>query len=113
MVLRRRSSSATSGWCAPLRLRTCTVYGIALAAVGPTPIFARAAGDGLVGKAVSDEAIAEAAAAQSAATPISDMRGPADFRTHLVGVLVKRTLEGAIARAKGKFVANAVQEAAG
>ena len=87
---------------------------IALAAVGPTPIFARAAGDELVGKAVSDEAIAEAAAAaQSAATPISDMRAPADFRTHLVGVLVKRTLEGAIARAKGKFVANAVQEAAG
>ena len=87
---------------------------IALAAVGPTPIFARAAGDGLVGKAVSEEAIAEAAAAaQSAATPISDMRGPAQFRTHLVGVLVKRTLEGAIARAKGKFVANAVQEAAG
>ena len=87
---------------------------IALAAVGPIPIFARAAGDGLVGKAVSDEAINKAAeTAQSMATPISDMRGPAEFRTHLVGVLVKRTLEGAITRAKGKFVANAVQEAAG
>ena len=87
---------------------------IALAAVGPIPIFARAAGDGLVGKAVSDEAITKAAeTAQSMATPISDMRGPAEFRTHLVGVLVKRTLEGAITRAKGKFVANAVQEAAG
>ena len=87
---------------------------IALAAVGPTPIFARAAGEGLVGKTVSDEAIAEAAQApQAVATPISDMRGPAEFRTHLVGVLVKRTLEGAIDRARGKFVANAVQEAAG
>lgn len=87
---------------------------IALAAVGPTPIFASAAGEGLVGQAVSDEAIAAAAAAaQEVATPISDMRGPAEFRTHLVGVLVKRTLEGAIARARGKFVANAVQEAAG
>ncbi|MBT4979475.1 MAG: xanthine dehydrogenase family protein subunit M [Gemmatimonadetes bacterium] len=87
---------------------------IALAAVGPTPIFAAAAGEALAGQAVSDEAIAAAAAAaQSLATPISDMRGPAEFRTHLVGVLVKRTLEGAIARARGKFVANAVQEAAG
>jgi CO/xanthine dehydrogenase FAD-binding subunit len=87
---------------------------IALAAVGPTPIFARAAGDALVGQAVGDEAIAAAAeAAKEVATPISDMRGPAEFRTHLVGVLVKRTLEGAIARAKGQFVANAVQEAAG
>lgn len=87
---------------------------IALGAVGPTPIFARAAGDALVGQAVGDEAIAAAAeAAKEVATPISDMRGPAEFRTHLVGVLVKRTLEGAIARAKGQFVANAVQETAG
>ena len=86
---------------------------IALGAVGPTPIFASAASEGLAGQAVSDEAIAvAAAAAQSVATPISDMRGPAEFRTHLVGVLVKRTLAGAIDRARGKFVANAVQEAA-
>ena len=82
--------------------------------MGPTPIFARAAGEALVGQAVSDEAIAAAAeAAKQVASPISDMRGPAEFRTHLVGVLVKRTLEGAVARAKGQFVANAVQEAAG
>ncbi len=87
---------------------------IALAAVGPTPIFATAAGEALAGQAVSDDAIAvAAAAAQNVATPISDMRGPAEFRTHLVGVLVKRTLEGAIARARGSFVANAVQEATG
>ena len=87
---------------------------IALASVGPTPIFASAASEALVGQAVSDEAIAAAGeAAQSVARPISDMRGPAEFRTHLVGVLVKRTLEGAIARAKGQFVANAIQEAAG
>lgn len=36
---------------------------IALGAVGPTPIFARAAGEALVGQAVSDEAIAAAAEA--------------------------------------------------
>ena len=87
---------------------------IALASVGPTPIFASAASEALVGRAVSEEAIAAAGeAAQSVARPISDMRGPAEFRMHLVGVLVKRTLEGAIARAKGQFVANAIQEAAG
>ena len=87
---------------------------IALAAVAPTPVFAREAGDSLVGRKVSDEAIAEAGeAAKSAARPISDMRGTAEFRVHLVGVLVKRALAGAVARAKGKFVANAVQEVAG
>ena len=87
---------------------------IALAAVAPTPLYAREAGESIVGRKVTDEAIEEAAeAAKSVARPISDMRGTADFRTHLVGVLVKRALNGAVARAKGKFVANAVQEAAG
>ncbi len=87
---------------------------IGLAAVAPTPLFARAAGELLVGRPVSPEAIEEAAeAAKGIARPISDMRGPADFRTHLVGVLTRRALNGAIERARGNFVANAVQEAAG
>jgi carbon-monoxide dehydrogenase medium subunit len=87
---------------------------VALGAVGPTPIFVQEVSQLLVGKEVNDENIAAAAAAaQAAAKPISDMRGTAEYRTHLVGVLTKRTLAGAILRAKGKFVANAIQEAAG
>ena len=87
---------------------------ISLGAVAPTPLFAREASEELTGKTVNDETIEEAAeAAKNVAVPISDMRGPAEYRTHLVGVLVKRALTGAIARARGKFVANAVQEAAG
>ena len=87
---------------------------IALGAVAPVPLYAREAGEGLAGKPVSEETIAEAAeAAKGIARPISDMRGPAEYRTHLVGVLVKRALNGAVARARGQFVANAVQEAAG
>jgi carbon-monoxide dehydrogenase medium subunit len=87
---------------------------IGLAAVAPTPLFARAASELLVGRPVSPEAIEEAAeAAKGIVRPISDMRGPADFRTHLVGVLTRRALNGAIERARGNFVANAVQEAAG
>ena len=87
---------------------------ISLGAVAPTPLYAGEASEGLAGKPVSDDTIAEAAeAAKGIARPISDMRGPAEFRTHLVGVLVKRALNGAVARARGQFVANAVQEAAG
>ena len=43
-----------------------------------------------------------AAIAQAAAKPITDMRGEADYRRHLVGILVKRALHIAIDRAKTK-----------
>ena len=76
---------------------------IALASVGPTPILATAAGDSLAGKAVSDEAIAEAGRlASEAATPITDMRGTVRQRHHLVDVLTRRTLNIAIRRARGE-----------
>ena len=84
---------------------------IALAAVAPTPVVAEEAANLLVGRAVSDAAIEEAAeAAKSSARPISDMRGTAEYRTHLVGILTKRALHGAVRRARGEFVANAVQD---
>jgi carbon-monoxide dehydrogenase medium subunit len=76
---------------------------IALGAVGPTPIFAQAAGDLLVGKAATDENFAAAAeAAQAVATPIDDMRGTKEFRLHLVGVLTQRVLRLAVARARNE-----------
>jgi CO/xanthine dehydrogenase FAD-binding subunit len=82
---------------------TITAARIALGAVAPTPLLAEEAAAALVGKPISDEAIqAASAAAQALARPISDMRGTADQRRHLVGVLTRRTLQGAIARAKGE-----------
>ncbi len=76
---------------------------IALASVAPTPVFAKAAGDSLAGKPVSDEAVEEAARlAMEAAVPITDMRGTIRQRIHLVGVLTRRTLNTAIRRARGE-----------
>ncbi len=78
---------------------------IALGAVGATPLFAKAAGDALAGQPVSDESIAKAAAAAKAiAKPITDMRGTAEFRTHITGVLTERVLKAAVARARGEHV---------
>jgi carbon-monoxide dehydrogenase medium subunit len=76
---------------------------ISLASVAPTPVLAREAGESLAGKPVSEEAIQEASEkAQAAASPISDMRGTVRQRTHLVGVLTRRTLNQAIQRARGE-----------
>jgi carbon-monoxide dehydrogenase medium subunit len=79
----------------------CTAARIALAAVAPTPLLVNEVGAALVDGALTESHIERAAAlAQAAAKPISDMRGDADYRRHLVGVLVKRALHSAIARAK-------------
>jgi len=76
---------------------------IALGAVGPTPLFAEAAGEALAGQPVNDESIAQAAAAaREIATPITDMRGTAEYRDHLVGVLTERVVKAAVARARGE-----------
>jgi xanthine dehydrogenase FAD-binding subunit len=79
----------------------CVAARIALGAVAPTPLLAAEAGAALVDGPLSDAHFDKAAAlAQKVARPISDMRGDADYRRHLVGVLTKRALRGAVARAK-------------
>ncbi len=76
---------------------------IALGAVAPTPLFAREASESLAGQPVNDETIARAAElAQQIARPIDDMRGTKEFRIHVTGVLTRRVLAAAIARARGE-----------
>ncbi|MGH7357073.1 MAG: FAD binding domain-containing protein [Candidatus Rokuibacteriota bacterium] len=79
----------------------CRKVRIALAAVAPTPVRATAAEQVLEGQPPTPELIERAAnLAVEAAKPISDQRGSADFRRHLVRVLTRRTLAIALERAR-------------
>lgn len=74
---------------------------VGLGAVAPTPLLAADASQWLAGKPATEETYAQAGEeAKKLARPISDMRGPAEYRTHLVGVLVKRALAKAAERAR-------------
>jgi len=78
----------------------CAKARIALASVAPTPVRAPEAEHALEGQPLTAERIEAAATlAVSAASPISDQRGSAEYRRHLVRVLTRRTLTTARERA--------------
>jgi carbon-monoxide dehydrogenase medium subunit len=69
---------------------------VALAAVAPRPIRAPRTEALLEGKALDEALIAEAGAvAASEATPISDQRASAEYRTLMTSVLTRRSLRAA------------------
>jgi carbon-monoxide dehydrogenase medium subunit len=76
--------------------------GIGLTNVGPVPIKARDAEQSLLGKSLDDASIHQAAdLAAAAAQPVSDARGPADYKRDMVRTLTVRSLRKALSRAAG------------
>jgi CO/xanthine dehydrogenase FAD-binding subunit len=74
---------------------------IALGAVAPTPIRARQAEAALEGSTAGESLFSQAAeTAASEARPVSDIRGSAEFRRHLVRVMTERCLSEAARRAR-------------
>jgi carbon-monoxide dehydrogenase medium subunit len=73
---------------------------VALGAVAPTPVRARKAEAALEGQPASQEAFGRAAeVAAEECRPISDVRGSAEFRRHIVRVMTERMLRLAVDRA--------------
>ncbi|MBI2956770.1 MAG: xanthine dehydrogenase family protein subunit M [Acidobacteria bacterium] len=84
---------------------TCSEAGIALGAVGLTPIKAAEAEAALRGQRLTPDTITRAAEAASAACdPQPDGRGSAAYKRALVGALVKRAIALAARRARGEQV---------
>jgi carbon-monoxide dehydrogenase medium subunit len=99
---RKQMDIAVVGVAALLTIEGGTIRDarIALGAVAPTPVRATNAEASLAGKAPTAEAFAEAAGiAAGECTPITDIRGSAEFRRHLVRVMTERILQAAVVRA--------------
>jgi carbon-monoxide dehydrogenase medium subunit len=81
----------------------CRKAGIALTNVAPTPRKADAAERVLTGQVI-DEALIEQAAVQAMGIcdPAEDLRGDAEYRTHMAGEMTRRALRLALQRAQGK-----------
>jgi carbon-monoxide dehydrogenase medium subunit len=74
--------------------------GIGLTAVGAQHFSAAAAEDFLRGAPATDENFVRAGQiAAESCRPVSDQRGPADYKRHLAGELTTRALRAAVARA--------------
>jgi carbon-monoxide dehydrogenase medium subunit len=102
---RRELDIAVVGVASQLTIQDgkCTKARIALGAVAPVIVRADEAEAKLVGQEVTPALIEEAAnLAVGSARPISDQRGSAEFRLHLVRVLTRRTLTTAFERATGR-----------
>ncbi len=81
---------------------TCLAAKVSICAVAPTPLLVADAAAALVGSKLDDASLQAAAdAASAASSPITDRRGTAEYRRHVVGVLVKRAAKIAAERAKG------------
>ena len=78
----------------------CRSASIALTNVGDTPLYAEAASQALAGTGLDKASIDAAVRAAEAITlPATDGRGPADFRTKIAGVMLRRAIATAANRA--------------
>lgn len=72
---------------------------ITLSAVAPTPLRAKNAEALLIGKEYTDDLLEQAGVAAAAeCSPISDIRGSAEYRRDMVRVYTKRSLKAAITK---------------
>lgn len=79
----------------------CASASVGLTNVSETPLWAEEAARILVGSSLDKTTVDKAVmAAEAIASPASDMRGPAEYRTKMAGVMLRRAIELAKSRAK-------------
>ncbi|MGV0581867.1 xanthine dehydrogenase family protein subunit M [Mycolicibacterium elephantis] len=92
---------AAAGAAVTLDGETLRAVRLGLTAVNADPAALAEVGAGLAGQPATEETYAEAGrGAAQACSPVSDMRGSADYKRHLASELTIRTLRTAAARAR-------------
>jgi CO/xanthine dehydrogenase FAD-binding subunit len=103
-IARRRGDFAIVGVAAMVTLDErdeCTNVRLAFCGVGETPIDASPAADGLIGHAMTGEAIRDVAASvQAMIEPAGNVHATADYQRHIAGVLAERALQTAYQRVR-------------
>ena len=100
---RKTGDFATAAAAVLLQMKGGTVakVSIALTNVGTTPIKAKKAEQALVGKAIDEASLNEAARlAMGSCSPMHCTRGTPDYKTAMAGEMTRRALQTAHARAK-------------
>ena len=102
-ISRRRGDYAIAGVAATLTVDedgTCSEARLALCGVGETPVDGSDAVQALIGQAVTADSIAAVVAdVRDALTPAGSVHATADYQRHIAGVLTRRVLAQAHARA--------------
>ncbi|WP_120495609.1 xanthine dehydrogenase family protein subunit M [Kiloniella sp. EL199] len=79
----------------------CTSASIGLTNLSETPLWAEKSASILIGTDLNKEAVKAASAiAKAISNPAEDGRGPAEFRTHVAGIMVERAIAKAHSRAQ-------------
>ena len=95
--------ASAAAWVAVDESGTVTAARIALGAVAPTPVLAEEAAAHMVGRRpTSEDAGAAAKLAVQISRPIDDVRASADYRRHLLRVLVPQAISEAYQRTQDK-----------
>jgi carbon-monoxide dehydrogenase medium subunit len=99
---RKIGDYATAAAAVLLRMERggCAEAAVALTNLADRPVFSESAGAALVGTALDEPALSAAVAAmQGDIDPSSDNRGPAEFKRHVAGVMLRRAVARAASRA--------------
>ena len=93
-------ATAAAGVLINIDNNICSSVSIALTNLSDTPVYCEKAVDNLVGKELNEDTIKTAVHdCVEASDPVADTRGPVEFKKYVAGIIVKKALNSAIARA--------------